>query len=296
MGYFSNAFGNYKCAVSATSGEPVVFVARREDWKMGTIWNRGLRGLAVALCLTLVFAPVVQAEAMTNAAAGVIHGRVFLADSALPVIGVSVQVVDLESAEVVAEATTDDNGVATMPELPYGTYHVQVQAPGGMVASSAPLITIDADNSAPMVEFRLEAAVQDETADGERQDTVESVDGSTIKMSGGLEVMTNAATEWVGEHGSADAVGSALEDGDVCATFEGSEQPSGDFIATRIDANTCDEATAGIFAAAGAALAAAALAGGISTALIVGLAALGAAGLTAGVVAVTAGAAEVVTQ
>lgn len=294
MGYFSNAFGNYKCAVSATSGEPVVFVARREDWKMGTIWNRGLRGLAVALCLTLVFAPVVQAEAMTNAATGVIHGRVLLADSPLPVIGIAVRVVDLESAEVVAETTTDENGVATLIELPYGTYHVTVDTPAGMVSSSAPLVVLDNENVAPWVEFRLDVAVQDD--DG-LKDVVDEVSEDIISLVSGRTLRVDEDTEWRGDLDSVEAIATAIADGDnVCVAYE-ADPDEGDvdvFLASMLEASVCDDDTAIAFVAAGAA--AAALGGAVSVGALLAGAALAAGGFAVGTAGITGAQAEPLTE
>lgn len=79
---------------------------------MSNTWNRSLRGLALSLCLVMVLAPVVRAEAMTLNSA-TIRATVGVGVSYAPVELVTVRVFDLETAEEVATATTDEAGVVT---------------------------------------------------------------------------------------------------------------------------------------------------------------------------------------
>ncbi len=252
---------------------------------MQTTSTRSRSAVAICLSLMIVVAPVARAEALTRAA-GAIRARVLLADFPVTVVGISVRVVDLDSAELVAEVKTDANGIATLPELPFGTYNVSVDTPVGMISSAAPLIELSAENPTPTVELRLEPSTRSQSGNAALQDTVASVSGNELTLASGAVIVVNAATQWSGDHASASDISGAIAGNEnVCLTFETIEQ-GGNNLATNVRASNCDDAEAATFASAGMVVAAGLGAGGgISTGLLVGLIAVGAAGLTAGVVA-----------
>lgn len=137
---------------------------------MSTTWNRSLRGLALSLCFVMVLAPVVRAEAMTPNS-GTLRATVGVGTTHAPVTMVTIRVVDMETAEEVAVATTDEAGTVTLPELAEGTYHVSAVAPAGFVASAAPIISVAAGET-PEVAISLMPA-----QDGQEGQETECADG-----------------------------------------------------------------------------------------------------------------------
>lgn len=136
---------------------------------MSTTWNRSLRGFALSLCFVMVIAPVVRAEVMV-ANTGVLRASVTVGASHTPVELITIRVVDLETAEEVAVATTDESGVVELPGLPFGTYHVSALAPDGFVASAGPLVTVNAEALAPEVAITLSPAQEGQEDDDDCED------------------------------------------------------------------------------------------------------------------------------
>jgi len=121
--------------------------------------RRALRDMylvALALSVMLVIVPVAQAHAMVRATTGVVNSAVVAAESGLPLTGVLVRVIDMDSAETIAEAMTSDEGTVDFGEVPFGLYQVSVIAPEGYAGSAGPLVFLDEDNSESMVNFALE--------------------------------------------------------------------------------------------------------------------------------------------
>jgi hypothetical protein len=93
---------------------------------------------------------------MARATTGVVNSAVVAAESGLPLTGVMVRVVDMNSAETVAEAMTSEDGRVDFGEVPFGLYQVSVVAPEGYAGSAGPLVYLDEDNAESMVSFALE--------------------------------------------------------------------------------------------------------------------------------------------
>jgi hypothetical protein len=112
--------------------------------------------IALALSAMLVVVRVAQAHAMARATTGVVNSAVVAAESGLPLTGVVVRVVDMNSAETVAESVTSEDGRVDFSEVPFGLYQVSVVAPEGYAGSAGPLVYLDEDNAESMVSFALE--------------------------------------------------------------------------------------------------------------------------------------------
>jgi len=121
-----------------------------------TVMN--MKGVALALSAIMVILPVAQANAMARATTGIVASAVVAADSGLPLTGVMVRVLDMKSAETIAEAMTSDEGTVDFSEVPFGLYQVSVIAPAGYAASAGPLVFLDEENSESLVNFALEPA------------------------------------------------------------------------------------------------------------------------------------------
>jgi len=143
---------------------------------MSTTWNRSIRGFALLLCLFLVVAPVVRVEAMA-ANTGVLRATVTVGTSHSPVELITVRVVDLETAEEVAVATTDEAGIVVLPELPLGTYHVSAVAPEGFVVNAGPLVIVSEEAAA---EVAITLAPAQEGQDAETEDDCEDGDDDCV--------------------------------------------------------------------------------------------------------------------
>ncbi len=112
--------------------------------------------VALALSVVLAILPVAQANAMARATTGIVNSAVVAADSGLPLTGVIVRVINMDSAETIAEAMTSDEGTVGFGEVPFGLYQVSVIAPAGYAASAGPLVFLDEENSESLVNFALE--------------------------------------------------------------------------------------------------------------------------------------------
>ncbi len=115
-----------------------------------------MKGVALALSMMLLILPVAQANAMARATTGIVNSAVVAAESGLPLTGVMVRVVDMNSAETIAEAMTSDEGTVDFSDVPFGLYQVSVIAPAGYAGSAGPLVFLDEDNSESTVNFVLE--------------------------------------------------------------------------------------------------------------------------------------------
>jgi len=115
-----------------------------------------MKGVALALSVMLLILPVAQANAMARATTGIVNSAVVAAESGLPLTGVMVRVVNMDSAETIAEAMTSDEGTVDFSEVPFGLYQVSVIAPAGYAGSAGPLVFLDEDNSESTVNFALE--------------------------------------------------------------------------------------------------------------------------------------------
>jgi hypothetical protein len=114
-----------------------------------------MKGVALALSVILGILPVAQANAMARATTGIVNGAVVAADSGLPLTGVLVRVVNMDSAETIAEAKTSDDGKVDFSEVPFGLYQVSIIAPAGYAATAGPLVFLDEENSESLVNFAL---------------------------------------------------------------------------------------------------------------------------------------------
>ena len=114
------------------------------------------RGLAIALSGLIVLMPVTSAQALGPAGSGAVKTLVVAADSGEPLVGVTVTLVDMESAETIAEVVTSEKGTGQVGELPFGLYQVSVVGAEGFVAAAGPLVYLDAENPSATVRFALQ--------------------------------------------------------------------------------------------------------------------------------------------
>ncbi|MFQ5744360.1 MAG: prealbumin-like fold domain-containing protein [Acidobacteriota bacterium] len=119
-------------------------------------WVKNLPGLVLVLSALIVLLPVNTAHAFNRASAGVVHSMVVAGESGRALAGVTIKVLDMESAETVAEAVTSKEGTVEFGDLPYGLYQVSVAAPEGYAGAAGPLVYLDGDNPSRSVNFSLE--------------------------------------------------------------------------------------------------------------------------------------------
>lgn len=112
-----------------------------------------LPGLVALLIAAMAFAPVVSAQELVEA--GAIGVKVFHFGGVRPMAGAQLQLVNVETAEVVGSATTDDAGNASFHDLPFGLYQLRASAPGYVDAMS-PLMPLAASMSATSVVLELQ--------------------------------------------------------------------------------------------------------------------------------------------
>lgn len=117
-----------------------------------------------ALSIALVFLPIQFAHART-AETGSVQATVHAAASGDVLSGVKVRVVDMDTAETVAEASTSDEGLAKIPEIPFGLYQVSVEAPEGYAGTAGPLVFLNAESPATSLNFSLERLLQEDDDD-----------------------------------------------------------------------------------------------------------------------------------
>lgn len=118
-------------------------------------------GLVAALAVAMAFAPVMSALAMSNAIGAVeVSVRTYGGQTALQ--NVAVQLVDVETAEVVATATTDAEGNAAFGELPLGLYQLRASLEG-YADMASPLMPLA--ESMPTSNVVLELQDQDDDDD-----------------------------------------------------------------------------------------------------------------------------------
>jgi TctA family transporter len=148
--------------------------------------TRSLRGFALALCFVMVIAPVVRVDASV-ARTGDVRASVTVGANHAPVELITIRVTDLETAEEVALATTDEAGTVVLPDLPEGTYHVSAVAPEGFVASVAPLVTVTGEATEVAITLAPAQDGQDaetECADGD-DDCVAAAAAAAAAAGGG---------------------------------------------------------------------------------------------------------------
>ena len=111
--------------------------------------------VVIALCAITAVQPITSAFAL-SAATGAFTGAVTAADTGGPLAGVTLKILDLKTAETLAELLTTEEGIAELGEIPFGLYQVSVTAPEGYVSAAGPLIYLDEDNATASVNFALE--------------------------------------------------------------------------------------------------------------------------------------------
>ena len=116
---------------------------------------KDLPGVALALAVVVALIPVNSAFAVL-AATGAVHSAVTVAGTDAPLAGVTIKVLDMKTAEMVAEARTSDKGLAEIGEIPLGLYQVTVVAPEGYASTAGPLVFFDEENTLATLEFALE--------------------------------------------------------------------------------------------------------------------------------------------
>ena len=114
-----------------------------------------LPAIAILLILSIVLLPLTSAYAF-SAAVGSVRSAVTIAGTNDPLVGVTIKVLDMKTAETVAEARTTDKGVAEIGDLPLGLYQVTVVAPEGYASTAGPLVFFDEENTSATLNFVLE--------------------------------------------------------------------------------------------------------------------------------------------
>ena len=111
--------------------------------------THSLPAVVAIVALGVIVAPVMSAHAMA-AGIGVIDVQVRSYGGALMPVAVDVELVNIETAEVVATSTTDDQGNASFASLAHGLYQLRATA-AGFIDTTSPLV--------PVVESTPETAV-----------------------------------------------------------------------------------------------------------------------------------------
>lgn len=122
---------------------------------MQNSWTKNLPGVALTLAVLVALIPVNSAFAM-RPVTGAVHSTVTVAGTTDPLAGVTIKVLDMNTAETVAEAQTTQKGIAEIAELPLGLYQVTVVAPEGYASTAGPLVFFDPENTAANLNFALE--------------------------------------------------------------------------------------------------------------------------------------------
>lgn len=118
-------------------------------------WAKKLPAVAIILAAIIAFSPVATAYAL-GAPAGAVNGYVKSAMNGAAMSNVKVRVFDMNTAEFVAEVTTNDDGALNLNELPLGLYQITVVAPEGYAAAAGPLVSLTEENPEATVAFNLE--------------------------------------------------------------------------------------------------------------------------------------------
>jgi len=118
-------------------------------------WVKKVPALAVAVVLSIALLPAAQAYAI-GASTGVVTGHVKSSVTGTAIANVKVRVFDMETAELVAEASTDDQGSLDLSALPFGLFQVTVVAPEGYASAAGPLVSLTEDHPEATVAFDLE--------------------------------------------------------------------------------------------------------------------------------------------
>ncbi len=216
---------------------------------MSKAWTHSIRGLSVLLAMMIAFGPVARAHAMTNPVSAEFEGRVLRVTDGMPAANVAVRLVGVESLKTVAELQSDASGRVHIAGVEPGQYMITIDAPDGYLLAGAPLVTLVSGRSTA-VDLDLAPVQEQDWWDYAIKCVVESVDGSTLKLKSGIDLMTDASTEWLGDLVSAAAIDQSLGQGqNVCVAYEGLDQGDKNFLGTAVHAMTCTDAIADAFQA-----------------------------------------------
>lgn len=119
-------------------------------------WAKKLPAVAITLAMVIALSPVATAYAL-SASTGAVKGLVRSANTGVLLANVTVRVFDMNTAEMVAEGLTSDEGLAELGDIPLGLYQVTVVAPEGYVSAGGPLVFFDEENTLADLDFALEA-------------------------------------------------------------------------------------------------------------------------------------------
>ena len=122
----------------------------------------GTRGLALTLSLLVALLPFSPGAAFAEGAVGSVETLVVAAASGEPLAGVTVAVVDMATAEILAEEVTTEEGVAAFTDLPFGLYTVILEGPEGFAGATGPLIFLNRDNPSVAVNIVLQGGEEDD--------------------------------------------------------------------------------------------------------------------------------------
>lgn len=145
-------------------------------------WTKRYSGVVAALAIAMIIAPVMSAHAMVNNI-GAVEVAVMTYGGQSALANVAVELVNVETAEVIATATTDVEGNAAFAELPFGLYQLRASHAGYADAAS-PLMPIA--ESMPMSTVMLELQDQDDDDDDDEAAAAAAAGGFTfLGLSGG---------------------------------------------------------------------------------------------------------------
>ncbi len=216
---------------------------------MSKAWTHSIRGLSALLAVMIAFGPVARAHAMTNTVSAEFEGRILRVKDGAPAATVAVRLVGVSTLDTVAESQSDASGRVHMAGVEPGDYLVVIDAPDGYLLAGAPLVTLESGRST-VVDLNLVPVQEQDWWDYAIKCVVESVDGSTLKLKSGIDLMTDDSTEWLGDLVSAAAISQSLGQGqNVCVAYEGLDQGNKNFLGTAVHAMTCTDAIAEAFRA-----------------------------------------------
>ncbi len=124
-------------------------------------WTHRLPGVVAAMVAALVLAPVAPALAMAKGS-GVIEVAVVNYCNTSSLADVAVELVNIETAEVVASTVTELEGNAAFADLPYGLYQLRATAEGYRDAASPLVPVVESAQPRRIIPVRIEMQDQEQ--------------------------------------------------------------------------------------------------------------------------------------
>jgi len=119
------------------------------------------RSFVLLLCGLMVLSPVAPLRAQSEFLLGQVHSTVVLAGTGAPVSGAAISLVNVATAQTVAQSVTSAEGTAVFSELTFGTYQVSLKPSGGYAGTASPLFQVDAENPSVEISIALQQSASD---------------------------------------------------------------------------------------------------------------------------------------